>query len=333
MVTYKQAGVDIDKANLFVEYIKGAASKAFGADSSDKLQKIGFFSGFYLMKGIKKYRNPVIVSSCDGVGTKLKLAFLLNKHNTVGKDLVAMNVNDIITCGARPLFFLDYFACGKLDLRVAKQVIEGIIAGCKESNCILLGGETAEMPGFYNPGEYDLAGFAVGVIEKEEIITGENIVPGDIIIGLPSSGVHSNGFSLIRKIFSVEELKKYGQELLKPTAIYVNTVLKLLSKFRGYIKGIANITGGGFYDNILRILPTNCIAVIYSYLWKPQKIFSIIQQKGNISAKEMFRTFNCGIGMVLVVDRCLSVEKMRKVAPGAIKIGEVEPGGHEVVVT
>jgi len=329
MVTYKQAGVDIDKAGSFVEYIKKEAAAAFG---SDRLREIGFFSGFYLLENIKKYRKPVIVSSCDGVGTKLKIAFLLNKHSTVGIDLVAMNVNDIITCGARPLFFLDYYACGKLNLKVAKQVMRGIIAGCKESNCVLLGGETAEMPGFYKPDEYDLAGFAVGIVEKDEIITGEGIVPGDTVVGLPSSGVHSNGFSLIRKIFNEEELKKYGYELLKPTFIYVGAVLKLLSRFRKYIKGIANITGGGFYDNILRILPGNCIAVIYSYLWKPQKIFTIIQQKGNIPDKEMFRTFNCGIGMVLIVDKRLSIEKMRKVIPEVIKIGEVESGGHEVVV-
>ncbi len=289
MVTYKQAGVDISKGNALVKKIKKFAPA------------IGFFSGFYPLD-TKKYKNPVLVSSSDGVGTKLKLAFLLNKHDTVGIDLVAMNVNDIITCGAKPIFFLDYYACSKLDLKVAEPVIKGINEGCRQADCVLLGGETAEMPGFYQQGEYDLAGFAVGIVEKDKIIDGSKIKPGDIIIGLPSSGLHSNGFSLVRKIFSEKELVKYGKELLTPTRIYVQEVLFALRSSLFAIKGIAHITGGGFLDNIPRILPKNCQARIYKKTWRVPEVFRLIQKKGKIPEKEMFRVFNMGIGMVIIVD-------------------------------
>src|SRR3989339_1346254 len=253
MITYKKPGVAIDAGNELVRRIK------------KKLPKIGGFGGLFPLEGT----NINLVSSTDGVGTKLKLAFLLNKHDTVGIDLVAMNVNDIICCGAKPLFFLDYFACGKLDVGLAEKVISGIKKGCDISGCALVGGETAEMPGFYPPGEYDLAGFSVGVLEKGKEITGKQIRPGDVLVGIPSSGPHSNGNSLIRKVFSKAELKKYGAQLLAPTRIYVKEVLKLLNAFRTpVVHGIAHITGGSFYDKIERILPANIRVVINKNSWK-----------------------------------------------------------------
>lgn len=316
MVTYKQAGVDIFKGNQLVKKIKKFAPA------------IGFFSGFYPLD-TKRYKNPVLVSSSDGVGTKLKLAFLLNKHDTVGIDLVAMNVNDIITCGAKPIFFLDYYACSKLDLKIAEKVIKGINEGCRQADCVLLGGETAEMPGFYQQGEYDLAGFAVGIVEKDKIIDGSKVKPGDLVIGLPSSGLHSNGFSLVRKIFSKKELLKLGPQLLTPTKIYVQDVLGLLSTINHQpstvVKGIAHITGGGFLDNIPRVLPKNCQAVIHKKSWQVPEIFRLIQEKGKISEKEMFRVFNMGIGMVLVVEKSNSL-RVQKLLKGSVVIGEVVRG-------
>lgn len=308
MLTYKKAGVDIDKANKFVEWIKS------------KIPEIGFFSGFYEID-----KDKLLVATTDGVGTKLKIAQLVNKHNTVGIDLVAMNVNDIITCGAKPLFFLDYIACGRIEINTLKQIMLGIVKGCKLARCKLLGGETAEMPGMYDISEYDLAGFACGIVEKKNLVVGENINVGDKIIGLFSSGVHSNGFSLIRKVFSQKELILYSKELLKPTKIYVKEILSLLKEFKPNkeIKAIANITGGGFYDNIIRILPNNTKAVIDKNLWKPHKIFYIIQKKGNVPEKEMYRTFNMGIGMVVIVNKVV-VNKVLKFFNGsAIIIGEI----------
>ncbi len=239
MINYKRAGVDIDKANLLLKKIKNL------------VPEIGGFSG--LVPVDRKYKSPVLVTSCDGVGTKLKIATLLNRHNTIGIDLVAMVVNDIITTGARPLFLLDYFACGKLDVKVAEEVIKGIVKGCRIAGCKLHGGETAEMPGMYRIREYDLAGFGVGMIEKERIIDTSNIKAGDVLVGLPSSGIHSNGFSLVRKIFSKKELKKMGDELLTPTRIYVREVLSVISYLPTAISGIAHITGGGMIDNLYRI--------------------------------------------------------------------------------
>ncbi len=308
MTTYKEAGVDIDKANKFVDWIK------------KQIPQIGFFSGFYEID-----KNRYLVATTDGVGTKLKIAQLVNKHDTVGIDLVAMNVNDIITCGAKPLFFLDYIACGKVEFNVLKQIMKGIIKGCKIAGCAILGGETAEMPGMYDVSEYDLAGFACGVVEKRDLIVGENIKVGDKIIGLYSCGLHSNGFSLVRKVFSQEEQIKYSKELLKPTKIYVKEILELLKNFKPNkeIKGIVNITGGGFYDNIVRILPKNTKATINKNSWKPYKIFDLIQKKGNISDKEMYRTFNMGVGMVIVVDKKVSDKVLKFFNKQAVLIGEI----------
>ncbi len=308
MTTYKEAGVDIDKANKFVDWIKR------------QIPQIGFFSGFYEID-----KNRYLVATTDGVGTKLKIAQLVNKHDTVGIDLVAMNVNDIITCGAKPLFFLDYIACGKVELNVLKQIMKGIIKGCKIAECKILGGETAEMPGMYDVSEYDLAGFACGVVKKQNLIVGENIKPGDKIIGLFSSGLHSNGYSLVRKVFSQEEQIKYSKEFLKPTKIYVKEILELLENFKPNedVKGIVNITGGGFYDNIVRILPKNTKAIIKKNSWKPYKIFDLIQKKGNISDKEMYRTFNMGIGMTIVADEKVSNKIIKFFNNQAVLIGEI----------
>ncbi len=290
MVTYKKAGVDIDKADKLVSWIKKINPS------------IGGFSGLFPLDG-KKYKNPVLASSTDGVGTKLRIARLVNKHNTIGIDLVAMCVNDVLTCGAKPLFFLDYFATGKLDLRLTQRVIKGIVKGCILADCILLGGETAEMPQCYKPGEYDLAGFSVGVVEKNKIINGSRIKPGDLIVGLESSGLHSNGFSLVQKVFSQRELKKLSNELLKPTKLYVKTLLPFINSSHSpsIIKGMVHITGGGLVDNLPRILPLNCQAVIYKDEWEIPDIFCSIREKGRITEGEMFRVFNMGIGMVLII--------------------------------
>lgn len=314
MVTYKEAGVDIKKGEKLVKRIKRIAPW------------IGGFSGLFPIQ-LARYKKPFLVASTDGVGTKLKIAQLIRKHDTVGIDLVAMCVNDIITCGAKPLFFLDYFATGKLELGVAQEVIKGIYKGCLQSGCILLGGETAEMPGFYKHGEYDLAGFCVGIVERKEVIEGKEISQGDIIIGLPSSGLHSNGFSLVRKIFSERELRSMGRELLKPTKIYVRDILSVKS----IVRGIAHITGGGFIDNIPRILPQGCQAVIHKGSWKVPRIFQLVQKKGKIEEEEMFHTFNMGIGMVLIV----SPDRRKRILsrlPQARPIGEVVSGGRQVKI-
>ena len=317
MITYKKSGVDIDAGNELVKRIK------------KRLPKIGGFGGLFPLAGTKFN----LVSSTDGVGTKLKLAFLLNRHNTVGIDLVGMNVNDLICCGARPLFFLDYFACGKLNVNTAEQVISGIMKGCSLAGCSLIGGETAEMPGFYPPGEYDLAGFAVGVIEKGKEITGKNIRPGDAVVGLPSSGPHSNGYSLIRKVLSNKELKQYSKELLAPTKIYVKEILSLLSannkSLRTAVHGIAHITGGSFYDKIERILPQNCRVAIDKDSWEVPEIFRLIQKKGRIADKEIYRVLNMGIGMALIVSKKDS-ECVKKTLKGARIIGWVEKGKRGV---
>jgi len=305
---YKKSGVDIDKANKLVNWIKKRAPK------------IGGFSGLFPID-----KKKFISAGCDGVGTKLKIAQILNKHDTIGIDLVAMNVNDVICCGAKPLFFLDYFACGKLDLKIARSVISGIKKGCELAGCELLGGETAEMPGFYRKKEYDLAGFAVGIVEKKNIIDGSKIKNGDLLVGLPSSGLHSNAFSLVKKIFSKKEIKKYGDILLRPTKIYVRKVLSTIHDSRFTIHGICHITGGGFYDNIERMLPKNCKAVIHKNSWSLPDIFKIIQDKGKISDTEMYRTFNMGIGMVLIVQRERGTEGQR-LLKDSIVIGEIVKG-------
>jgi len=294
-VTYKTSGVDIQKANAFVRAIK---RDVVGTMNSSVIQRKGAFGGLYVLnKG--KYKNPVLVSSTDGVGTKLLVAQSLAKHDTVGIDLVAMNVNDILCVGAKPLFFLDYIACGKLKPKVLSGVVRGIARGCRTSRCSLIGGETAEMPGMYKKDEYDLAGFVVGVVEANKIIDGANIRSGDCVIGLPSSGLHSNGYSLVRKVLSAKEQKKYAKELLAPTRIYAKEVLGLLERFS--LKGIAHITGGAFYVKLTKILPKGKCFVIDKKSWPVPKIFQIVQKKGRISDREMYKTFNMGIGLALVI--------------------------------
>ena len=310
-LTYRDAGVDIDAGDALVDAIKPYAKRTM---RPGVLAGIGGFGAlFELPKG---YREPVLVSGTDGVGTKLKLAFELNRHGTIGIDLVAMSVNDILTLGAEPLYFLDYYACGKLDVATASEVVKGIALGCERAGCALIGGETAEMPGMYTPGEYDLAGFAVGVVEKSRIIDGSTIVPGDVVLGLGSDGAHSNGYSLIRKILersgmehlipsSSDGAREGGEAapladlVLAPTRIYVKPVLDLLREVA--VKGMAHITGGGLTENVPRVLADNLTARIDRNAWPTPPLFAWLQREGNVSDDEMFRVFNCGIGMALVV--------------------------------
>ncbi len=296
-ITYKTSGVDIKKANAFVGAISKMTKKTM---SASVLNRKGSFGSLFSFDA-KKYKNPVLVSSTDGVGTKLMIGNLANKHDTIGIDLVAMNVNDILCTGAKPLFFLDYIACGKLDPNVLKKVVKGVTRGCKESGCSLVGGETAEMPGIYKEDDYDLAGFALGVVEKSKIIDGSKIKSGEVVIGIASSGLHSNGFSLVRKVFNLDEQKSLSQELLRPTKIYVKPILKLIERYK--IKGIAHITGGAFYEKLTKILPKGKCFEIQKGSWPIPKIFQIIQARAEISDKEMFTTFNMGIGLVLVVSK------------------------------
>jgi phosphoribosylformylglycinamidine cyclo-ligase len=302
-LTYAAAGVSIDAGDELVERIKPLARKTL---IPGVLAGIGGFGAlFELPQGL---REPVLVSGTDGVGTKLKLAFALGGHDTVGQDLVAMSVNDILVQGARPLFFLDYFACGKLDVGVAERVVGGIARGCELAGCALIGGETAEMPGMYPEGEYDLAGFAVGVVEKASIIDGRGIVPGDVVLGLASSGPHSNGYSLVRRIVEAAgalygsdfDGRTLGQTLLEPTRIYCKAVLAVLERVP--VKGMAHITGGGLVENVPRVLPDAVCAVLHRAAWPRPAIFDWLQRKGRVHDDEMHRVFNCGIGMVLIVD-------------------------------
>ena len=302
-LSYRDAGVDIDAGDQLVENIKPFAKRTL------RPEVLGGLGGFGALVEIsKKYQNPVLVSGTDGVGTKLKLAFEWDIHHTVGIDLVAMSVNDILVQGAEPLFFLDYFACGTLDVARATDVIKGIAEGCEQSGCALIGGETAEMPGMYPEGEYDLAGFAVGVVEKSKVINGRSIRPGDMVLGLASNGAHSNGYSLIRKIIerSNPDLdaefdggQTLRQAVIAPTRLYVKPILAALEKFE--IKGMAHITGGGLTENIPRVLPENCVAQIDAQSWPLPKLFQWLQQAGNVEQQEMYRTFNCGIGMAVIV--------------------------------
>ncbi len=305
-LTYADSGVDIDKANQLVDRIKDIARST---PRSGVMGEIGGFGGLYSLN-LANISNPVLVSSTDGVGTKLKIAFQMDKHDTIGIDLVAMCVNDIIVQGAKPLFFLDYLAMGTLDNAVAEQIILGIAKGCTEAGCALIGGETAEMPGLYQPGEYDLSGFAVGIVDNTKIIDGSYIRPGHKLIGIASSGVHSNGFSLVRKIFfdkchysvstHIPEFgTTLGEELIKPTFIYVSTVLSLLRDLP--IHGLAHITGGGIDENIIRVIPEACKAIIHKGSWEIPPVFQLLQKSGNVSDNEMHRTFNNGIGMAVVV--------------------------------
>jgi phosphoribosylformylglycinamidine cyclo-ligase len=301
-LSYRDAGVDIDAGDALVDRIKPLAKKTM---REGVLAGIGGFGALFEVP--KRYKEPVLVSGTDGVGTKLRLAFEWNRHDTIGQDLVAMSVNDILVQGAEPLFFLDYFACGKLTVDTAATVVGGIAKGCELSGCALIGGETAEMPGMYPPGEYDLAGFAVGAVEKSKIITGARIVPGDTILAIGSSGAHSNGYSLVRKIIERAGAKPsddlggrpLGDVVMAPTEIYVKPLLKLLTEVD--VKGMAHITGGGLVDNVPRVLPENTQAVLHRDSWQMPELFRWLQMKGGVADAEMVRVFNCGIGMVVIV--------------------------------
>jgi phosphoribosylformylglycinamidine cyclo-ligase len=330
--TYKDAGVDIDTANEFVERIKPSIKTTA---RKEVISGIGGFGGLFHLNSID-LKNPVLVSSTDGVGTKLRIAQLVDKHDTIGIDLVAMSVNDVVVQGAEPLFFLDYLATGKIELEKSVKIIEGIAEGCRQAGCTLLGGETAEMPGFYKIGEYDLAGFCVGVVEMEKLINGSAISVNDRVIGLASSGLHSNGFSLARKVLlekgkfdvndKVEGLDNtIGMEMLEPTRIYVKSLLNLFKIFN--IKGLVHITGGGFYDNIPRIIPQSCRCVINKSSWHIPPIFDVIQKIGDIEEKEMFRVFNMGIGMMIIVaeKECQDVlDRLKMLGEKAYLIGVIE---------
>jgi phosphoribosylformylglycinamidine cyclo-ligase len=320
MITYKKAGVDIDAGNELVNRIKKMAPRIGG-----------FSDGLPLPKG---YKQPILIGCTDGVGTKLAIAQALGVHHTIGYDLVGMNVNDLICSGAKPLFFLDYFASGKLDVGVAEKVIKGIVAACKESDCELIGGETAEMPGFYKPGEYDLAGFATGVVEKSRMLKPkENCRAGDVLLGLPSSGFHSNGYSLVRKVFPKTEWRAKQKELLAPTRLYVRPVLNALAKLNRKshlgIKGAVHITGGGFTDNIPRVLPDNLSAEIQVGSWRVPAIFQELQRRAKLSQDEMHRTFNNGLGMILVVNPS-DINVAKKLLPGSSVVGRLVKGSCDV---
>jgi phosphoribosylformylglycinamidine cyclo-ligase len=339
-MTYRDAGVDIDAGDALVERIKPFAKR------TTRPEVLGGIGGFgALVEVSKKYREPVMVSGTDGVGTKLKLAFRLKRHDTIGIDLVAMSVNDILVLGAEPVFFLDYFACGKLDVAIAASVIQGIAAGCEQAGCALIGGETAEMPGIYDPNEYDLAGFAVGLVEKSKIIDGTRIQPGDAVIGLASSGPHSNGYSLVRRVVAVsssdlhekfDNERTLGDALMEPTRIYVKPVLALLGEVE--VKGMAHITGGGLTENIPRVLPANTCAQLHRASWPLPPIFDWLQRTGGIDDGEMTRTFNCGIGMAIVVARghaAQAVAILTDLGMEAYEIGQIvarEAGSPQTVV-
>jgi phosphoribosylformylglycinamidine cyclo-ligase len=299
-LSYKDAGVDVEKGNQAVEEIKDVVKSTY---NPNVITELGSFGGLYNLD-LSEYKNPVLAASTDGVGTKLKLAFLSNNHKTIGIDLVAMNVNDLITMGAKPLFFLDYIATGKLSIEQYKDIISGIAVGCREASCALLGGETAEMPDFYKNNEYDLAGFCVGIVDKKRIIDGSKIKSGDKLIGLSSNGIHSNGYSLVRKIF-INQSKKLNKNLIntlmEPTKIYVDSISPLLDKYD--IKGLAHITGGGLIENIPRILPEGLTAEVEINSFHTPDIFNKIKTKGKVDQSEMYKTFNMGIGMVLVVKK------------------------------
>lgn len=331
-LSYKDAGVDIHAGNELVERIKGDVKR------TRRSEVLGGLGGFGALCALPtKYKEPILVSGTDGVGTKLRLAIDLNKHDTIGQDLVAMCVNDLIVQGAEPLFFLDYYATGKLDVDVAASVIKGIADGCEMSGCALVGGETAEMPGMYHEGDYDLAGFCVGVVEKSEIIDGTAVKTGDTLIALGSSGAHSNGYSLIRKVLEVSganpadllEGKPLSEHLLAPTKIYVKSILQLIKQTE--VHAIAHLTGGGFWENIPRVLPDNTKAVIDESSWQWPAIFNWLQEKGNISRYEMYRTFNCGVGMVIALPEKeveTAIALLEQAGEKAWVIGKIAPLGE-----
>ena len=329
IIDYKTAGVDIEAGNTFVDQIK-SLTKA--THSPSVLGALGGFAGFYEMPtGLEK---PILVACTDGVGTKLNIANQLNQHDTIGIDLVAMCVNDLIVSGAKPLFFLDYLATGKLDINTAKSVVVGIAEGCKQAGCSLIGGETAEMPGMYQASDYDLAGFSVGVVDKKNIIDGSQIKAKQQIIGLASSGIHSNGYSLIRALLKEYDItldekigdKTLGQCLIEPTKIYVNSILSLLENYK--LSGIAHITGGGLYENIPRILPQDCCAVIDTKTWEMPELFNWVQEKSQLDPTAMMTTFNCGIGMVIIVDEADTqaiMQQLEQLGETAFHMGEIIP--------
>lgn len=327
-LSYKNAGVDIDAGNKLVDLIKPAIRSTH---RPEVMSSIGGFGGLFALQQ-DKYQEPILVSGTDGVGTKLKLAQQMNQHATIGIDLVAMCVNDVIVQGAEPLFFLDYFATGKLSVDEAKVVVEGIAEGCRQSGAALIGGETAEMPGMYDAGEYDLAGFCVGVVERSKLIDGSKINDGDVIIGLPSSGIHSNGFSLVNKIIettntSLDEIidgKSLGELLLQPTIIYTNIVLSLIEKFD--VHGLCHITGGGLTENVPRVIPDGLLAQIDTNSWKRSTVFDWLQKMGQVDNEEMLRVFNCGMGMLVVLPENQANQAIKLSQESnhqAVKIGEI----------
>ena len=339
MPTYKEAGVDILAGDALVERIKPMAARTH---RSEVLSGVGGFGGLFALRS-GKYRDPVLVAGTDGVGTKLKLAFALDRHATVGIDLVAMSVNDVLTAGAEPLFFLDYFATSRLDVDQAAKVVEGIARGCEIAGCTLLGGETAELPGFYTKGEYDLAGFCVGVVERARIVDGRTIEPGDALIGLASSGLHSNGYSLARKVLDDARLslslapeqlgRPLADELLEPTRIYAREILALLKEVP--VKGLAHVTGGGIPGNLPRCLPSGCRAVLSERTWKKPPIFEIIARQGRVQKSEMFSTFNMGLGMIAVAapkDAGRALKLLKKQNAQAWEVGRIERGSGEASV-
>lgn len=337
-LSYRDAGVNIDAGNEFVEKIKSSVASTV---RPGVMGSLGGFGGLFELP--ENYRQPVLVSGTDGVGTKLKLAIDLNRHSTIGIDLVAMCVNDILVLGAEPLYFLDYYATGELNTEIAASVVEGIAEGCRQSSAALIGGETAEMPGMYNKGDYDLAGFCVGVVEKQKIIDGSKVKAGDAMIAIASSGPHSNGYSLIRKIIDVSGADinaafgnegTLGEALLAPTRIYVKAIHALLA--RHDIHAMAHITGGGLLENIPRVLPENTQAVIDRDSWQMPDIFSWLQENGNVEINEMYRTFNCGVGMVLIADAGDAdkmVSTLNSSGENAWRLGDIQTGdNHQVVV-
>lgn len=337
--SYKQAGVDVTAGYQSVELMKEAVRSTY---NESVVSDLGGFGGLYAFN-TEKMKEPILVSGTDGVGTKLKLAFLMNKHDTIGQDCVAMCVNDIVCCGAKPLFFLDYMALGKNVPEVVATIVKGVADGCKMAGCSLVGGETAEMPGFYQPGEYDLAGFSVGVVEKEKMINSQTIEIGDKVIGIASSGVHSNGFSLVRKVFDLDEnnINQYqeelemslGEALLLPTKIYVKAILELLNHIQ--VKGVSHITGGGFYENMPRMLKEGVSLKIHKDSYPVLPIFKLIQKVGNIPQRDMYNTFNMGIGMAVIVkkvDAQKAIQILEQQGEKAYIIGEVIEGQKEIEI-
>ncbi|MFH1226484.1 MAG: phosphoribosylformylglycinamidine cyclo-ligase [Planctomycetota bacterium] len=349
-LTYKDAGVDTATKDGIIDRILSMMRRTYDPRVIDL--PWGFGGLFSLTSKnklfAKNYKSPVLVSCTDGVGTKLKIAFMMNKHDTIGIDLVAMSINDLIVQGAEPLFFLDYIAVGKVNQSTVLDVVKGIVHGCTQAGCALLGGETAEMPGFYKPGEYEMAGFAVGIVEKNRIIRGEDVRPGDMVIGLTSSGLHSNGYSLARKVLLDKAKLKLGdhyselnttlgEELIKPTKIYAKTIKEILATYRTKraIKSIANITGGGMIENIPRVIPSDINIEINSSSWKPQPIFDFIKKHGAVTTKEMFRVFNMGIGMVVISDSYYAgaiMRRLKKAGETPYLIGKAKKGNRDVII-